>query len=153
VSQTGAFQFWGEFWHNRRNLTGGGRKMKRTHEQLRAELLAAAEEVIDELLEWHEGTGAPTLIEIEDEVLKLRQRMGVRMASVVIADQAMVRPVPGPSCASCEQEMRYKDMKTVTVEGQLGVTKIERAYYYCDRCRSGLFPPRSAVEFESEALE
>jgi hypothetical protein len=44
-------------------------------------------------------------------------------------------------------------MKSVTVEGQLGVTEIERAYYYCDRCRSGLFPPGSAVELEGDALE
>ena len=86
-------------------------------------------------------------------VLKLRQRMGLRMASIVIGDQAMVRPVPGPSCPTCDEEMRYKDMKRVTVEGQLGETELERAYYYCDRCRSGLFPPRPAVEPEGYALE
>jgi hypothetical protein len=48
--------------------------------------------------------------------------------------------------------MRYKDMKKVTVEGRLGVTELERAYYYCDRCRSGLFPPRSTVELAGDAL-
>lgn len=127
--------------------------MKRTHDELRAELLAEAEEVIDELLEWHEGTGTPTLTEIEDVILKLRKRLGMRMASIVIGDQGAVHPVPGPSCPTCEQEMRYKDMKTVTVEGRLGMTELERAYYYCDRCRSGLFPPGSATELESEACE
>ena len=86
-------------------------------------------------------------------VLKLRRQLGMRMASIVLGDQEAVHPVPGPSCPTCEQEMRYKDMKTVTVEGRLGITELERAYYYCDRCRSGLFPPRSAAELEDEALE
>lgn len=127
--------------------------MKRTHDQLKAELMSEAEEVIDELLEWHEGTEGPTLTEIEDVVLKLRQRFGKRMAKVVVGDQEAVRPVPGPLCETCGQEMHYKDMKTVTVEGRTGENRIERAYYYCNRCRSGLFPPGSTVEIESEALE
>jgi hypothetical protein len=127
--------------------------MKRTRDQLKTELLREAEEVIDELLEWHGDTEGPTLTEIEDVVLKLRKRFGRRMAKVVVGDQEAVRPVPGPPCPTCEQEMHYKDMKTVTVEGRTGENRIERAYYYCNRCRSGLFPPRPAVEIESKALE
>ena len=75
--------------------------MKRAHDQLRAELLAEAEEVIDELLDWREGARAPTLTEIEDVVLKLRKRPGIRVASIVIREQEVVRPVPGPACPSC----------------------------------------------------
>lgn len=127
--------------------------MKRSREQLKTELMAEAEEVIDGLLEWHEHTGAPTLTEIEDVVLTLRRRLGERMAGVVIGDQEAVRPVPGPACLTCGQEMHYKDMKTVTVTGRTGVIELERAYYYCDCCRSGLFPPGSAIETEGEALE
>ena len=115
--------------------------------------MAEAEEMIDELLEWHEGAAAPTLTQIEEVVLKLRKRLGERMTGVVVADQEAVRPVPGPACARCGREMHYKGMKGVTVEGRIGAARLERGYYYCDRCRSGLFPPRSAIGTQGKALE
>jgi hypothetical protein len=120
--------------------------MKQTQDQLKAELLAEAKKVIDELLDWHEGSEAPTLTETEDAVLKLRRRLGERMAGVVIGDQEALRPVPGPSCPTCGKEMHYGDMKTASVKGRMGMTELERAYYDCDRCRSSLFLPGSTTE-------
>ena len=116
--------------------------MKRTRAQLKAELMAQAEEVIDELLDWHEGAEAPTFSEIEEAVLELRKQMGERMAGVMVEEQEAVRPVPGPACPGCGEEMHYKGMKKVRIEGRMGTVEIERAYYYCDRCRCGLFPPQ-----------
>ena len=127
--------------------------MKGKSERLKAELMAEAEAAIDELLGWHEDTTGPTLTEIEEVVLKLRKRLGERMTKVVVEDQEAVRPVPGPGCNTCGREMHYKGMKEVTVAGRVGVAKLERGYYYCDRCRSGLFPPRSAVGAQGKALE
>jgi len=115
--------------------------MKRRRDELRAALLADAEEVIDELLDWHEGTEAPTLAEIEEVILGLRKQLGERMAQVVIEDQEAVHPVVGPVCATCGREMHYKGQKSVWVEGRIGAADLRRAYYYCDHCRSGLFPP------------
>ena len=102
--------------------------------------MTQAEGVIDELVAWAAETPAPTLTQIEDIVLKLRQRLSERMALAVIEAQETVRPVPGPSCPTCGREMLYKDMKTNTVESQVGPLPLERSYYYCVTCHSGLFP-------------
>lgn len=127
--------------------------MKCTREELRAELLAEAEAVIDELLDWQEGTNAPTLTQIEDVVLKLRKRVGEGMTRAVIVGQEAVHPVPGPGCPECGEEMHYKGMKEVSLANRAGEVGLERAYYYCNRCRRGLFPPRSTTGAEGEALE
>jgi hypothetical protein len=116
--------------------------MKRSRDQLKAELLAQAEEVIDGLLDWHEETEAPTLDEIEDVILELRKQMSKGMANAVLEEQEARQPVPGPECPECGREMHYKGMKETKIEGRSGQIELLRAYFYCDRCRSGLFPPR-----------
>jgi len=128
-------------------------EMKRTRAELAAALLAEAKEAIDQLLDWHEETAEPSLTQIEDMVLKLRKQVGERMAEMVIEEQEAVRPVPGPACPACGQEMRYKDMKRTTIGTRSGEVRLERAYYYCERCRGGLFPPRPTTESEDAALE
>jgi hypothetical protein len=109
---------------------------------LKSELMTEAEGIIDELVAWTAETPAPNLTQIEDVVLKLRQRLSERMALAVIEAQASVRPVPGPSCATCGREMHYKDRKGHTVESRVGQLPLARGYYYCETCTSGLFPPR-----------
>jgi hypothetical protein len=127
--------------------------MKRTREELEAALLAEAKATIDELLDWHEETEAPTLTQIEDVVLDLRKQLGERMTEVVLEEQEAVRPVPGPACPECGREMHYKDMKGTTVRARSGEVNLERAYYYCKDCRGGLFPPGSTAEAEDAKLE
>jgi hypothetical protein len=117
--------------------------MNDTRTNLKAELMTEAEELIDELVAWTADTPAPNLTQIEDIVLKLRQRLSERMALAVIESQAAVRPVPGPSCPTCGRETRsdYKDRKANTVESRVGQLPLARGYYYCEACKSGLFPP------------
>jgi uncharacterized protein with PIN domain len=115
--------------------------MKHTREQKRAKLLAAAQAVIEELLDWEEQVDKPKLTAIEAEVLALRERFGQRMAEVVIADQDAKQPVVAAKCPSCGQPMRYKGQKGLEVESQVGLLGVDRGHYYCARCHSGLFPP------------
>ena len=119
--------------------------MKRSREQKKVELLAEAEALIESLLDWDERTSKPNLSQIEDEVLDLRRRFGQRLTKTVIEDQEAKQPAENPQCPQCGEEMRYKGQKDADVESRLGTLALERGYYYCARCQSGLFPPgRSA---------
>ena len=119
--------------------------MNRSRAELKEALMRQAELAIDQLLEFGEHTAEPTLTQIEDVVLKLRKPMSEQMALTLIEAQANTRPAPGPRWPTCQREMHSKDMKGDTVESRVGVLPLKRSYYYCETCRSGLFPPGSAV--------
>jgi len=115
--------------------------MRRTRAQMKAQLQAEADAIIDQLLDRQAEAVAPNLIQIEDWVLELRERLGQRMAETVIEAQDASQLVEAPVCPGCGERMRYKDQKAIQAETRVGLVKIERGYYYCARCRSGLFPP------------
>ncbi|UCF26829.1 MAG: hypothetical protein JSW42_09210, partial [Chloroflexota bacterium] len=78
--------------------------MKTNRKQLKAEFLAEAEELFDQLMEWDENTSKPGLTQIEEVVLQLRQRLGEQMAQAVIARQESRQPAERLSCAQCGGE-------------------------------------------------
>lgn len=89
--------------------------MRHTREQKRTELLAAAQAVIEEFLDWEEQTACPKLTEIEEQVLPLRARFGQRLAEVALADQDRKQLVEAPPCPECAAGMRYKGQKGLNV--------------------------------------
>lgn len=117
----------------------------RSRAEQKAKLMEQAEEEIEKLLDWMSETEAPDLSSIEEIVLKLRKRIGERMAEEVIGNQETVRLVPGPCCSECKKEMHYKGMKGKELTSLVGEVELKRGYYYCDHCRSGLFPPRQTT--------
>jgi len=108
----------------------------------KAKLMAVAEQEIEGLLDWMEVQASPNLERIEEEVLRMRKRIGEGMTQEVIENQETVHPVQAPSCAQCGKGMEYKGRKDKEISSQIGEVKLKRAYYYCDQCRTGLFPPR-----------
>ena len=115
--------------------------MKKKRSEAKGELMKEAESIIDELLAWEEKVEKPNLSQIEEVVLELRERLSQKMAESVIAGQEEVRPVPGPRCKQCGQEMRYKGEKNKRVSSWVGELELERGYYYCEGCKVGDFPP------------
>jgi len=116
--------------------------MKKSQARLKAEYMAEAGELFDELMAWDESTPEPDLSQIEEVVLALRKRIGERMAEAVLARQERGQPSEKILCPECEKEMEDKGQKESDVETQVGNLKIERSYYYCPRCQRGLFPLR-----------
>lgn len=127
--------------------------MESPREQRKRAFLAEIEKMVDEMLEWEEEHPTPTLTEIEELALKLRRQFGQQVAEFLVQRQEAVRPVPGPVCPECGQEMRYKWRGKRRIESRVGSLEMERGYYYCERCQKGIFPPRPTAPIEGAALE
>jgi uncharacterized protein with PIN domain len=115
--------------------------MTQSKEEKRVRLMGRASRVIEEYLEWEEKNPRPDLMQIEDIALKLRKEIGQEIAQMAIDNQQSRTPAPGPRCAKCGQEMRYKGKKETHVESRAGNLGIERGYYYCPECQESIFPP------------
>lgn len=127
--------------------------MPRSRTELKAELQAEAERLIDALLDWTEQTEAPDLTQIEEEVLKLRQQFAEKLAAAAVAQQLTSAPltVRCPECGRAMHQKKKRQRRHVT--SRVGGVALNRAYYYCDHCRVGLFPPGSAVAGGGSVVE
>jgi uncharacterized protein with PIN domain len=127
--------------------------MPRSRAEIKAELEAEATRLIDALLDWTDQAEAPTLTEIEDEVLKLRQAFAEKLAAAAVDRQATTDPLT-VKCPQCGRPMHQKKHRQRRrVESRVGGVALQRAYYYCQTCRVGLFPPGSAVAGGRGTLE
>jgi hypothetical protein len=81
-----------------------------------------------------------SLKEIEEIALAVQAKVGQAVAQALVSQQGSVE-VPGPLCEKCRQEMHYKGLKKRRIVSRSGEVEWERAYYYCEGCRRGFFPP------------
>jgi uncharacterized protein with PIN domain len=127
--------------------------MPRTRAEIKAELEAEAARLIDALLDWTDQTEAPNLTQIEDQVLGLRQQFAEKLAEAAVDRQATTAPLM-VTCPQCERPMHQKKKRQRRrVESRLGAVALNRAYYYCDHCHVGLFPPGPAAAGGGGAVE
>jgi hypothetical protein len=114
---------------------------KNRREDRRAAIAEITTDVIEEVLTWSEAHPRAQWAAIEATVSQARQRFGEQLLEQLVTAREEARPVPGPQCPECGQEMRYKGQKTRQVVSSLGETRVTRGYYNCSACQRGVFPP------------
>ena len=116
--------------------------MSLTEESLAGLMTAEADATIKELLAQGKTAGAMTLEEIEEAVLEAGRRFQVVLTEALIqaaqAEADRVRPL----CPECEGKMRHRGYRDKPLVTQAGEVILRRAYFRCERCGRGLFPPR-----------
>jgi ribosomal protein S27AE len=115
-------------------------------QDLKARMMAEAEEVIDNLLAGAGEKEQLMLNDIERLVRMAGQRMMRRLTQDLVEAEAEVEETG--TCPECGQKMRYKGEKARHLATETGEVSLKRAHYYCPRCRKGVFPPRSTLETE-----
>ena len=119
----------------------------------RDEVTQAAGQVFEELQAWCEAHPGYTLMELEEQAMRLRQRLMGEMMSKLVAEREAVQPAEGVRCPKCEGPMQDKGRRKRTVRGPEGPVELDRAYYYCPACKGGLFPPGSGASADESSLD
>jgi hypothetical protein len=114
--------------------------MGKSQAEIKAELLAQYEAILDDVLSQGETTDGRTLSAIEDLALRARAEVGKQVTAALV-EKHRGQSLPGPRCPGCGQEMRYKGEKHRYLQTRSGDVEVERASYYCPACRQGFFPP------------
>ncbi len=119
----------------------------------RDEVTRAAGQVYEELEAWCAAHPGYTLLELEEQAAKLRQRLMGEMMSRLVSQREAVQPAEGMKCPECGGDLQNKGKRKRTVRGPEGPIELERAYYYCPLCQEGFFPPRSGAAADEAARD
>lgn len=107
-------------------------------DELKAKLLAEAEESIDQMLSDGRVSDQMTMTEIEDVIGEMEQDLRQRVLREVMGEQED----KSVKCPECGGKLRNKGKHSKQIVSLRGETKLERTYYQCTDCGKGLFPPR-----------
>lgn len=114
--------------------------------ELRQRFMAKAEAVYNLAVERGLAIEDINLSQIEEMVNELKFELTGSLVEDIIQVQASQRAGPGPKCEGCGREMRYKgEKKRPAIRTSQGEIELERSYYHCNKCKSGLFPPGQTI--------
>lgn len=115
--------------------------MKRSREQIKAELLKRFEQEVEGLLDWQEQSQAPNLSQFEEEILAVRKEISIALLEELLQGEEQREPVEAPRCGQCGRAMEGKGKQPQVIETRVGTLHLERDYFYCTHCKAGIFPP------------
>ena len=110
--------------------------MSSDKEKRKAEIMVQVEKLVDQML----SEAPETNIHIND-IERLAVGTGEDIKQVLAQQLSEESEDNPPICSECGKQMPLKDYRTKQVVTQAGEVKVKRAYYYCETCKAGHFPP------------
>jgi hypothetical protein len=111
-------------------------------EKEKEKLQQAMGEMYDKLWQWREEHPEASFDDIVAQVTPQRRVVMAQMLKALACQHGSGQVPEGRGCPRCGGIMEYKGEPKRAVEHYLeGETELNRAYYYCPQCESGLFPP------------
>jgi len=113
-----------------------------TAAERKAEFMAAAAQMYEQLEAWYAAHPDASFGEIEAEARRRRRAlMGAALTTLINGRDLGYQAQP-PTCAQCGHAMRFEGYRRWGVSGLEGDTTLRRAYYVCPQCQGQtLFPP------------
>ena len=108
--------------------------------ELKARLLAEAEDAIEKMLAEAVPPGKASLADIERSARSTGQQIEQVIAAELASAGAAELPA-WPTCRQCGQKMKNKGKRKRRVVTESGEVEVERGYYHCAACGQGFFPP------------
>lgn len=107
---------------------------------LKDELMEEVEAIVEKLLAEKGTEEEITLSDIERAVMAAGQQIQARLTARLVKANEQNGQKPS-ACAKCGGKLRHKGYRTKEVVTRTGEVTVKRAYYYCEECRKGIFPP------------
>jgi uncharacterized protein with PIN domain len=115
--------------------------MPYTDPDLKTQMLAQAEAAIATLLANRKPAAEADLRDIEQLVLKAGQQFTQGLTAALVAESGQALEAEWPHCPECGHRLRAKGHQARQIVTEVGEVTLERAYYHCAACKTGVFPP------------
>lgn len=111
--------------------------MSSESQKIKRRLLNEYEELIEQMLREKPETEEIQLRDIEQAAIRVGESAKRQIVQALSEEgHEEVR-----DCPACGKRMWLKDYRQKQVVTEAGEIRLKRAYYYCQTCRKGLFPP------------
>jgi len=119
----------------------------------KAEIMAAFEATVDDLLGWAAGNPEEvTLDECERRMGDLLSKTANLILPALVQLIGTGKETEAPPCPACGEAMRYVGKRPYWHKNRWAAVQLQRAYYYCDACGEGLAPLDKRIGLDASGL-
>lgn len=125
----------------------------KTGEETKAQFMASAAAMYEELRAWRAAHPQVSFDEIAGQVTMKRQGLMGELLGMLAEQEGRGEFLEERRCPGCGGVLHYKGEKPRTVLHAEGQARLMRGYHHCDQCGHGFFPSGPGVNLGSPGLD